>query len=659
MGLGTIWLRWMEGCVFTSSMSIMVNGSTTKDFTVEKGLRQGDPLSPFLFVLVMEVLTALMNKAIDIGEFKRFKIKDGIEVNMLQFADDTVIVAEGDSENLWALKIIFRGFEMMSSLRVNFHKSNIYGINVGDCYLEATSLFLSCKVDVLPFKFLGVWVGDSPRKLSMWQELISNFNRRLAVWKGLHLNIAGQSKFLWNGGDARRLIHWVSWDIVSKPKEEGGLGVKNVEVMNIALLSKWKWRILMEDEPVWRAILDARYENVKWKVLIGDISVVEKNDSIWRRDILISNNYLLLQEPSFVAVVHCLVGDRYNVPFWYSCWEKGQVLIQAYPKLFALARKDNMIVAEAGSFTDGGWEWSTDSVFTDSSSIPNRLLEDLFDYITPVTQRLDVEDKFVWSSSGQQVFTVKSCYDTFKSKLSGPPLNTRMVKAFKHLWKVKAPPKILFFGWRIIHNNRLSTKDQLHKRGMSDVSRDLNCVFCLSEEECPSHLLGGCEVVSKVWKKVYEWMDYGEALTLEEFNEFFFVMEKVDVEMSHIWGNLSYFLRMEFKITKKGMLLHPRKYVKEMLKRIWMDDSNPASSYVESNMKLEKHEEEDNVDVTLLKQIIRYLRYVCNSIPDIGFSAGLVSRYMDEPNVSHMKVGRRIQGYLTGSTIPRYSRKQL
>ncbi|XP_058763858.1 uncharacterized protein LOC131637292 [Vicia villosa] len=186
-----------------------------------------------------------------------------------------------------------------------------------------------------------------------------------------------------------------------------------------------------------------------------------------------------------------------------------------------------MIVAEAGSFTDGGWEWSTDSVFTDSSSIPNRLLEDLFDCITPVTQRLDVEDKFVWSSSGQQVFTVKSCYDTFKSKLSGPPLNTRMVKAFKHLWKVKAPPKILFFGWRIIHNNRLSTKYQLHKRGMSDVSRDLNCVFCLSEEECPSHLLGGCEVVSKVWKKVYEWMDYGEALTLEEFNEFFFVMEKV------------------------------------------------------------------------------------------------------------------------------------
>ena len=80
-----------------------------------------------------------------------------------------------------------------------------------------------------------------------------------------------------------------------------------------------------------------------------------------------------------------------------------------------------------------------------------------------------------------------------------------------------------------------------------------------------------------------------------------------------------------------------------------MDDLNPTSSPVEPKMKLEKHGEEVIVDVTLFKQIVVSLRYVCNSRPAIGFSLRLVSRYMDEPKVSHMKAERRILRYLKGS----------
>ena len=98
------------------------------------------------------------------------------------------------------------------------------------------------------------------------------------------------------------------------------------------------------------------------------------------------------------------------------------------------------------------------------------------------------------------------------------------------------------------------------------------------------------------------------------------------------------------------MMLHQRKYVKEILKRFRMDDLTPASSYVEPNLKLEKHGKEDKVDALLLKQMIRSLIYVCSSRPDIGFSIGLVSRYMSEPRVSHMKAARRILRYLKGLT---------
>ena len=78
-------------------------------------------------------------------------------------------------------------------------------------------------------------------------------------------------------------------------------------------------------------------------------------------------------------------------------------------------------------------------------------------------------------------------------------------------------------------------------------------------------------------------------------------------------GNLSYFLGVEFQNTKQGIVLYQRKYVKEILKRFKMDESNLASSLVETNLKLEKHGKEDRVDATLFKQIIGHLRYVCNS----------------------------------------------
>lgn len=129
-------------------------------------------------------------------------------------------------------------------------------------------------------------------------------------------------------------------------------------------------------------------------------------------------------------------------------------------------------------------------------------------YIRQVSPKRDVLDQFEWNNNTEHGFTI-NCYDMFKSKLSGPPFNARIVKAFNQLWKVKVRPKFFFFGWKIIHN-RLSTKNQLIKQGVTGVSGDLKCVFCLSEKECLSHLLGGCVVVSNVWKKVFEWIGYGE-----------------------------------------------------------------------------------------------------------------------------------------------------
>ncbi|XP_058774301.1 F-box/kelch-repeat protein At3g23880-like [Vicia villosa] len=76
----------------------------------------------------------MIRKAINNGDFHAFKANEEEEISLLQFADDTLIIGEGDTSNLWSIKAMLRGFEVMSGLRINFNKSNIYGINVVNCY---------------------------------------------------------------------------------------------------------------------------------------------------------------------------------------------------------------------------------------------------------------------------------------------------------------------------------------------------------------------------------------------------------------------------------------------------------------------------------------------------------------------------------------------
>lgn len=90
----------MEACIFNSSLSILVNGSPTKDFLVERGLRQGDPRSPFLFTLVLKGLASLVKKAAKLGKFKGYKLRSDLEVRILQFANDTLVVGNGCWENI-------------------------------------------------------------------------------------------------------------------------------------------------------------------------------------------------------------------------------------------------------------------------------------------------------------------------------------------------------------------------------------------------------------------------------------------------------------------------------------------------------------------------------------------------------------------------------
>lgn len=87
-------MRWIEECVFTSNVYILVNDSPTKEFNMGMGIRQGDPLTHFLFILAAWGLTCLVKKVVSLGNYLPFKVNENIQFEILQFSDDTMLLGE-------------------------------------------------------------------------------------------------------------------------------------------------------------------------------------------------------------------------------------------------------------------------------------------------------------------------------------------------------------------------------------------------------------------------------------------------------------------------------------------------------------------------------------------------------------------------------------
>jgi hypothetical protein len=109
--------------------SVLINGSPTNEFSFKRGLRQGDPLSPALFIIAMEALSLLFNKAEDAGAFSGIQLpNNGPKISHLIYADDVIFLGEWSEENVRNLNRFLRVFQLVSWLSVNLAKSNLFGV---------------------------------------------------------------------------------------------------------------------------------------------------------------------------------------------------------------------------------------------------------------------------------------------------------------------------------------------------------------------------------------------------------------------------------------------------------------------------------------------------------------------------------------------------
>ncbi|RVX15029.1 LINE-1 retrotransposable element ORF2 protein [Vitis vinifera] len=209
---------------------ILVNGNAKGWVKASRSLRQGDPLSPFLFTLVADILSRMLLRAEERNLLEGFRVgRNSTRVSHLQFADDTIFFSNTSEEDLQTFKSLLLAFGQISGLKVNLDKSNIYGINLKQNRLSRLAELLDCKASGLFTTWVSLWEGI-PRLVAF----------------GILV------------GEGKR-DHLVSWDVVCKPKAIGGLGFGKIVLRNVALLGKWLWRYPREGSALWHKVISSIY----------------------------------------------------------------------------------------------------------------------------------------------------------------------------------------------------------------------------------------------------------------------------------------------------------------------------------------------------------------------------------------------------------------
>ena len=169
-----------------------MNGSPKGYFKSSRGIQEGDPSSPLLFVIVAEALHAMLERANQLRLIKGFCYDNAaIEITHLQFADDTVIFCDADLVQVDNLKLILKWFELLSGLKINYEKFELVGIHL-EHLLVSLAMKFGCKVGKLPTKYLGLPLCSGLPKKSLWDPVMEQIEIRWSSWKSRYLSLGGR-----------------------------------------------------------------------------------------------------------------------------------------------------------------------------------------------------------------------------------------------------------------------------------------------------------------------------------------------------------------------------------------------------------------------------------------------------------------------------------
>nr|KYP61726.1 Putative ribonuclease H protein At1g65750 family [Cajanus cajan] len=474
-----------------------------------------------------------MSKAVECHVFSGYSVgHQSVSVSHLQYANDTLIIGGASSLNVWAIKSILQIFELVAGLKVNFHKSKLFGFNINIEVLNLMAQFLNCKVGSLPFCYLGLPLGENPHCIKTWEPVISKLKKRLSKWKSSTLSFGGRSAllksvlnsiptyylsffkapqgiiskleslfklFLWGGDENHRKIAWVAWQEVCKGKEHGGLGILDLRAFNLAILEKWRWHLLVEKGRFWHKVVTSIYGEGCFQG-VGD----KVQSSKWWVDLWTIDFAPYASFDWFSSRCTKVVGDGQNTFFWKDGWSGQGPLCNRYSRLFSIASDKDVSVANMVLWRDGGFEWIWSwrrSLFQWELDLLSQLAADLGSTVL----KNDCCDRWCWKDSNDEIYNVKSAYKAV--------INDGIYANFllhKFLWSSCVPSKVSGFAWKALLN-RIPSNCNLIKRKVLDISAS-GCAWYGEDLENTSHLLFGCYYAYSVWLSIFDWFGVSTVL---------------------------------------------------------------------------------------------------------------------------------------------------
>lgn len=471
------------GNLSRSWFSILLNGATAGFFQSSCGLKQGDPLSPLLFIMLSEVLSRGLKTLLHANKIATYALPRNAPVlTHLCFADDLIIFTKGLRRSLSALFNFLHSYEQVTGQLISKMKSSFYvSRRCSTAHIRLISQLTGIQKSELPFGYLGATLFHGRRKSVYFQPLVQKISSKLLGWKKKMLSPGGRlilirhvlqaipthllaamhpttavihqidrfcSGFIWGSTvDQPRRI-WRRWEALAFPVLENGVGVRRLQDIHAAFSCKLLWKI--------------RTQRGLWASYVNHVSV---SHSCMR---------------SRLQAVQDLVDDNICVRigagdylFWTSNWLGTGCLSR-----FSPSPSVPDLVLNAAFHNE---EWQV-HLFADE--LPAAALTEV---LRTKLLFVPIADCLVWKCAPAGSFTVSSAYDLVRQRQ--PELSV-----FRHLWRPEVPLRISIFGWKLL-NGLLPFGDVLHSLGVQMPTR---CPFCEHADTIP-HAFLYCPQAAALW----------------------------------------------------------------------------------------------------------------------------------------------------------------
>jgi hypothetical protein len=507
LGFQSSWVHRVMACVSSVRYQIRFNGALTAPFTPSRGLRQGDPLSPYLFLFVADGLSKLINRKVQQNLLQELRICRGAPgVSHLLFADDTLLFFKVDVDQAMQVKDTIDTYERCTGQLINNSKCSIMFKGDEETATHAqVQHILGVGTRAFETKYLGLPTPSGRMKGEQFQSLKDRMSKRLNDFTEKHMSAAAKDvlikavaqalptyimgvfkipltlcdsltsitrDFWWGSEHGKRRTAWVAWKELVLSKGMGGLGFRDLRIFNQALLARQAWRILDKPGSLCARLLKAKY---------------------FPRGSLIDTVTPANASPTWNAILHCL--DLLKQGLIWRIGNGASVRIRRDPWIprgfncRATTRRGRCRLHWVSDLLDSdrrGWNYGKITTFfypADAEAIAQIKLPE---------RRM--EDVLAWFHEKSGIFTVRSAYRLGLSLQESPRATATSStpdgerKLWSRVWNAAVPPKVRIFAWKLARDILPTQKNKFIRK----LEMDSQCPLCNCAVEDSYHATVEC-----------------------------------------------------------------------------------------------------------------------------------------------------------------------